>query len=177
MPSYADPSDLVSRYDVRTIGELATDDEQVLSRTAIVNHVNVLTALKAASGRVEAALRHGDRYSIEDLTGLTDNSQEHLKDIVCAIAMTRLLRRRPGCFIELMSSVAAEAEDYLKQLSSGYEVFSIQAHVEAGLMDDKGNGNAENVSLLNQRNNLSDNMIARMFPHRGDTGRRRREFG
>lgn len=177
MPRYAEPDDLFLRFDVRTIGQLATDDEQELSRTAIANHENVKSALDDASGRVEAALRHGARYSIEDLGKLTDNSLNHLKSIVCTIAMTRMLRRRPGTYTDLLQQVSAEAEEFLKQLSSGYDVFSLESHVAAGLIDDTGNSNFESVSLLKQRNLISDNMIGRQFPHRGDSsGRRRRLY-
>jgi phage gp36-like protein len=174
---YAEPVDLSSRYDIRTIGQICTDDEQELSREDILANSNVLTALNSASGRVEAALRHGNRYSIEDLQSLTGNSTEHLKDIVCAIAMVRLLRRRPGSYTDLLAQVSADAEDYLKMLSAGYDVFSIDAQVEAGMISDDGNTNSENAFLLNIRNNVSDNMIGRYFPHRGDTARRRRDFG
>ncbi len=54
MPRYADPADLAARFDIRTIGQLSTDDGQELSRTAVIDHVNVKSALDDASGRVEA---------------------------------------------------------------------------------------------------------------------------
>lgn len=178
MPRYAEPADLAARFDIRTIGQLCTDDGQELSRSAVIDHINVKSALDDASGRVEAALRHGNRYTLVNLqTDLTDNSLAHLKSIVCTIAMTRLLRRRPGTFTDLLQQLAAEAEDHLKQLSSGYDVFSIDANVAAGMISDDGNTNSENASLLNIRNLISDNMIGRYFPHRGDTGNRDRRTG
>lgn len=166
MPRYADPSDLASRYDIRTIGELVTDDEQELSRTAVLNHPNVLSALCDASGRVEAALRHGARYTIDDLSRLTDNSLSHLKSIVCSVAMSRILRRRPGTYTDLLQQVSAEAEEHLGFLSKGHDVFTIESHVAAGLIDDVGNGNTESLSLIKQRNSISDNVLGKLFPFR-----------
>jgi phage gp36-like protein len=177
MPRYAEPIDLAARFDIRTIGLLCTDDDQVLSRSAVLDHANVKSALDDASGRIEAALIAGQRYSVEDLQMLTDNSVSHLKSIVCAIAMTRLLRRRPGTYTDLLQQVSNEAEEQLATLSKGLDVFSLDAQLSAGLAGDLGNRNNEHASLLNLRNNMSDNLIGRVFPHRGDTGRRRRDFG
>lgn len=172
---YADAVDLMYRFDARTIGQCCTDDGQELSREAIISNENCLMALNDSSGRVEAALRHGNRYTLVNLTEeLTANSLNHLKSIVCTIAMVRLLRRRPGCYTDLLQQLQAEAEDHLKQLSSGYDVFSIDSHVAAGEISDSGNSNAENANLLQQRNLISDNMIGRAFPHRGPGGLRNR---
>ena len=174
---YAEPTDLAFRFDIRTIGQLCTDDGQELSREAVMEHENVRMALNDASGRVEAALRHGNRYTPDNIADLTENSLNHLKSIVCTIAMTRLLRRRPGTYTDLLQQLAAEAEDHLKQISSGYDVFSLDGHVvHGGTISDEGNTNSEQVSLLNIRNLVSDNMIGRAFPHRGSTGNRDRGF-
>lgn len=174
---YAAPEDLAARFDIRTIGLLCTDDGQKLSRTAVLSHPNVMVALDDASGRVESALQHGGRYRVEDLQELTGNSQSHLKQIVCTIAMTRLLRRRPGTYTDLLQQVSAEAEEYLSYLAKGFDVFTLTQHLAAGVIEADGPGNNENISLLNQRNLISDNLIGRSYPHRGDTGRRRRGFG
>lgn len=168
MPRHAEPVDMEARYDIRTIGQLITDDEQELSRTAVLEHPNLLTALDDASGRVEAALRHGGRYSLEDIGNLTGNSRNHLKSIVCAVAMSRLLRRRPGSYTDLLQQVSAEAEEHLSHLTKGHDVFTLDIHVDAGLLSDMGNRNVETLSLMKLRNNLSDNVIGKLFPHRGN---------
>lgn len=170
MPSYATPQELVERFDLRTVGQLVTDDQQQLSHTAVVAHQNVLTALQDASGRVESALLHGGRYKVTDLTSLSDNSQNYLKLIVCTLAMVSLLRRRPGCFTELLSQLTAEAEEHIKQLKSGSEVFNLDAHKGAGVLEDSGHGNLDSISLLNNRSLISDVLTHRLFPAR-DTGR------
>lgn len=167
MALYAAAADLAARYDINIIGQLVTDDGQKLSRQAVLEHPNLAVALQDASGRVESALLHGGRYTTEHLQALTDNSLAYLKRITCAFAMSGLLMRRPGTASQLREAINAETEEYLKLLSSGMDVFNIDAHKAAGLLADEGNTNSESVFLLTTRNLLSDRLNLQLFPNRG----------
>jgi len=135
MAQRADGGDLLKRFDADIVGALASDDRQKPSRADTANHANVCTALKSASGRFEAAVLHGERYTIANLDALDGTSKEYMKDIICTLGMVRLLRRRPGAYKELREELTTEEENHMKLLSTGVDVFDLDAHREAGLID------------------------------------------
>ena len=163
MAAYASPADLVARYDADTIAQLATDNHTKISRADIPTDDNVLTALLTASGDIDVRLRVGRNYSPEQLTSLDDNSREHLRDIVCTIAMAKLFRRRPGVHRELSKEIREEADKYLDRLAKGENVLGIvddDSHEEAGLPQLHGPSSQQ----ICQRNFLSARMSGRYFP-------------
>ena len=81
---------------------------------------------------VEAALLVGNRYSVADLQGLTDNSLGLLKRVVCDIAMALLADRRPGWNPERSKALHEAADDHLERLRKGENTFNIQASMDAG---------------------------------------------
>lgn len=131
MTAYASANDLIARYDVEIVGELATDNRVTLSRSDVLSHTNVATALLSASGEVDVALRAGQRYTPAQLLTLDDNSRSHLVDIVCAFAMARLFRRRPGVHDEMAKSIREQADEFKKLLATGVNIF--------GIVDDTSN--------------------------------------
>jgi phage gp36-like protein len=164
MASYADGSDLVARYDVRVIAELATDNNVSLSRSDTETHVNVLLALKRASGEVEVSLLAGKNYTVAQLTTLTDNSREHLKDIVCTIAMAKLFRRRANSAnVELAEEVRLQSDKYLEKLRRGMNLLGIQddtTKLDAGVISESG----PTVAEIRDRNFMSARLAGRYLP-------------
>lgn len=158
--AYADGDDLVARYDIDLVGDLATDDRESLDRDDIPTHPHVLVALDDASGEIDAALKAGGRYTAAQLAGLTGNDLAFLKRIVCGLAIAAMHERRP----EALDSATVErltkrALDAITELRGGKNVFGLEEHFEAGLPDTGG----PTALDLETRNDLSTRM-GRFFP-------------
>jgi phage gp36-like protein len=164
MTAYATPSDMLERYDVRLIAELASDEDVALTRDEVLTDTKVLGALLSSSGDIDVRLRSGKRYTPEKLAALDTNSAAHLKDVVCTLAMARLFRRRTdktNC--ELAKLIREEAAEYLDRLAKGENVF--------GVIDDETNLNAGLPQLsgptsvqIEDRNFLAARMSMRHIP-------------
>lgn len=160
MSAYADGNDLVARYDIDLVGDLATDDRESLDRLAIVSHPRVDTALTDASGEVEVALLAGGRYTVAQLQGLQGNAMNHLKQIVCGLAMAALYRRRPeSADAEFIKSITEDARAAVLALRRGENVFGIVEVIEAGIQETTGPSALD----IRHRNGLTERM-SRFFP-------------
>jgi phage gp36-like protein len=160
---YATPNDLIARYDVNIVGELATDSGVPISRSDTLNHPNVLKSLLSGSGEVDVALRAGQRYTPAQLAALDENSREHLVDIVCAFAMAWLFRRRPGVHETVAKAIREIATDFKKQLATGVNIFGIvedASHLEASVPQVTGPTSAE----IYDRNLFTARAAGRHFP-------------
>ena len=151
--AYATGADLVVRYDVDLIGDLAQDGREPLDATVVPNHANVLAALADASGEIDVALRCGDRYLPEQLETLTGNSRNHLIRITCSIAMSLLFERRPGMKPEIAEAVSKKAREHITALNKGDNVFGIQSVIDSGTIETAtiATIDIENLNLLPQR--------------------------
>lgn len=160
MAAYATGDDLIARYDVDLIGDLATDDRETLDRDLVADHPKVQTALGDASGELEVALLAGGRYSVEQLESLTGNSLNHLKSIVCGLAMAALYRRRPeAAKREHIEDLTEDARAAIKSLRRGENLFGLTEHIEASVPEITG----PSAIQLDNRNGLSERM-GRFFP-------------
>jgi len=130
--AYAASTDLVARYDERTIQDLASDTGTPVDDLG--NDAKVSAALDDASGRIDAALTVANLYAESDLTDLTGNSLALLKRITCELALIYLIERRPEkyCGSDLKDR-KKEAEEFLDRLRKGERLFGIDALKEAGL--------------------------------------------
>ena len=77
--AYASVADLKKRFDVRTLGDLASDDGTQVASANLPADENVLAALDDASGEIDSAVLVARRYTTSDLTALTGNSLAYLK--------------------------------------------------------------------------------------------------
>ncbi len=163
MATYATAADLVKRYDIDVVGQLATDDRVRLLRDDVLSHPNVETALEDACGEFDVRCRVGNRYSADDLAALDDHSQSHLKRIVCVIAMSFLFRRRPGVHSEMAKAIREEADEWLRRLSTGEDVFGLDAdtsHRDASVPQLSG----PTTIQIENRNFLAARMAPRTMP-------------
>ena len=134
MAAYAEPADMLALFDARSLGALVKDDGTRGSPTELLTDPNLAAALAAASGRVEAAMLHGGRYSVADLESLTDNSLAYLKKLVCDVAFVTVWSRRPFDELKGISQVCFDhSEAALESLRQGREVFNLTAQIAAGL--------------------------------------------
>jgi len=134
--AYASGSDMVARFDYRTLGDLLTDTGVRLSKSEVVASSVLATLLDDAAGEIESALRVGQRYSVADLTGLTGNSLALLKRINCAIAMKLCWERRAYLNSNQETSRDEDSEKarrMLDRLRKGEAIFNLDAVADAGL--------------------------------------------
>ncbi len=160
MPAYATGSDLIARYDVDLVGDLATDSREPIEQSAVPNLPLVATALLDASGMIDVNLSTGGRYKPSDLDQLTGNSVYHLKRITCDVAMGLLLQRRTDMkYQELAEKVVAGSKQHLMALARGENIFGISAVVDSGFIE------YQTISsvTIDERNLLSSRM-ERYFP-------------
>lgn len=178
--AYATPTDMITRYDFRTIGELLIDDENnTISDPSLITsptgtyYANLVTLLEDASGLVEAACTTAGNYVINtsaspvrnDLAVLTGNSQNMLKRMVCALTLEYLWRRRPGRVTGKPPVEIEEARENLEKIRNGEWIFGILEHQAAGQMNDyvetandvyAREGPVEEMSrYFGQRNNIT----------------------
>lgn len=133
--SYAAASDLLARYDARTVGNLCSDNGVTVSAAALATDTRLQAALDDASGEIEAALMQGERYTTTDLAALTGNSLAYLKSICCKIAMAHLWQRRPYLDDESAEKSILAARAAIDRLRKGESIFNVAAVVAAGTPD------------------------------------------
>ncbi len=157
LTAYAAPADLFLLYDIRTIADLVSDDGTRLggspnpNPSTVASSPRLLQLLLVNSGRLEASCVKGQRYLPTDLAALTGASQAYLIQIVCALTMGDLFRRRPE--MGKADERTEEAEAALAALADGEQVFAFIETEQAGIMDDQRNtpGDVENRYLTVQQ--------------------------
>ena len=156
---YATFEDLVSRYDENTIRDLASDTGT--PTTDLNTSPKVTQALEGGSGAVNSAIRTAGMYAVEDLEALEGDDAAYLKDIVCDLAMFRLIKRRPERFADAMKDIAKWAHQQLKAIREGYAVFPIDKNIEAGKPSIAGPSHIDYQNL-----HLIPDRTRRYYPHR-----------
>ena len=160
MTAYATGDDLIGRYDVDQVGDLASDDRETLDRADVPVHPHVAMSLEDASGEVDAALLAGGRYTAEQLQNLTASAESYLKSIVCGLAMAALHERRPEAIdADLIDRLTKKAKDAILSLRRGENVFGIPEVIDATRTQISGPSAID----IRNRNGLSSRMN-RFFP-------------
>lgn len=154
MAAYATSADLINYFDARLIKDLCLDAGA--AETTLATNAAVTAALLRASGRVDASLRMGGRYTAAQLAAVSGNTLEHLKGIVCDIAAGTLMDRR-GFLQDADRSILALArtrgEDALKLLTEGKDVFDIDSLIDAAnpTVDGPSTTTIRNLNLIVDR--------------------------
>lgn len=163
MAAYASVTDLITRHDKRTIGELMKDDDEVPTDAEILASTTLAAVLEDASGQVESAMLCGKRYLPADLAALTGNSLGLLKKIVCTIALAELYDRRPGYHLEHATAYSQRAKEYLEDLRTGKNLFNMsdEKPADAAVISTEGPTAVEYTN-----NNLLPEQMIRHFPNR-----------
>jgi hypothetical protein len=165
MAAYADYNDLIAFSDERTVLDLLSDTGDYVGDASA--DAKLLTLLAAASGQIEAACGVSDLYKPDDLAIMTGNSLALLKQLVAALTMVALVRRRPEKYgSEYWQSVRTETEEYLDRLRKGERLFDDPAKRAAGLptIDGPTAVGYQNLNLLPSRTRNYFPSVAQRLP-------------
>lgn len=134
MTALATSADMLVRYDENVVRDLLSDANTPVTATDLDDNARLTAILETASGYVLAAAIAGGNYTEAELSALTGNGAAMLQDLVCTIAVCKLMRRRPGRFkIEDIRSQEKDTEEWLNALRKGQRLFPIDSHVDASL--------------------------------------------
>ena len=144
MAAYATSSDLVARYNEQTIGGLASDQQGVRVPPAnFATDPAIGAALKTASGKVKASIMQADRYTMDEIQGMSDpgsslydeESAEYLIDITCRVAFWLLWQRKPYSdgHENQRRQYETDSQTALDMLRKGIEIFNLGNARGAGL--------------------------------------------
>jgi hypothetical protein len=164
---YITGAEFLARNDINRVAMLAADDQTIPTLSQLNDATtpygqNLLAALMGASGEIESSLFVSDRYRGVDLNNLTGVSLSFLKDIVAALAMERLQRRRGVSNIGKNDQERYEkAHTNLTDLETGRMILSFQEVETAGLPTDA----TLNAAQVSDRDLLSRQM-SRFFGQR-----------
>lgn len=128
---YASAADLIARYDVRTIGDLCEDSGVRQTPTQILADPNVSAALDDATGTVNAAIFVANRYTPEQIAGLTNAGLAFLKRLTADLAFLYLVERR-GTDVRKMPQWA-RVQESLDRIRHGDNVFDLTGAEVDGL--------------------------------------------
>lgn len=131
--SFATPTQLTQRCDVRMLGDLVGDDGVRVGLPELLTNANLQAALDDASGEMLAALLQGKRYSSADLATLTGDSQKYLVRLNCEIALGLLWERRGYYEDDRREEAMARSRKALERLRRGETVFDVEGVKDAGL--------------------------------------------
>ena len=134
MAAFATATDMIARYDSRTLGDLVADDGARVPEGALASDSKMTAALNSATGELKAALLQGERYTVTELESLTAESQAFLVDLTCRVAFWRLWSRKPysQSFDGVRQVAKSEYTDALEMLRTGAHVFELDDQIQAG---------------------------------------------
>lgn len=157
--SYAQPSDMLLRYDQRVLGDLCGDAGQRIPSDLLLTNATLQAMLDDGSSTINAAALVGNRYAVADLDGLTGDDRAYLIRLNCDLAYG-MLRYRRGLETESVPQYQ-QALTTLDQLRDGERVFNVQATLDAG------DATAEFPSMTTiSQVNLARDYAAKLFPAR-----------
>ena len=133
MANYADGDDMVTRFDVRLLGDLVTDDNTRIAAAAVPADANLGVAITDATERINSALRQANRYTTDDLAQLVTDGDAQLKRICCALAMEHLYQRRGSAIPDGFQVAIDDAKDVLEQIRLGNNVLQVDGAIQSGL--------------------------------------------
>lgn len=164
MAAYATPADMITRYDVRVLGDLVSDTGTRVASGSLSANAVLLAVLEDASGEIDSACLQAKRYTSADLAALTGNSAAHLKRITCTIAFGLLWERRPWSDDDDSGREEAQkrARQQLDMLRKGITVFDVEEAKDAGLPAVESTA----IQIINSNNLPVDQARGHYYPRR-----------
>lgn len=131
MSSFAAPQDLINRYDVRLLSQLASDDGVPVSSLSLQTNPIIEAMLADATGQINLSTQVGQRYTQAELAALTGTDAAILVRLTCDLAFVYLCERR-GNKTPLYEEAFKRSQDTLDRIKSGAEIFNVPSDVGAG---------------------------------------------
>lgn len=162
MSAYATPADMINAFDASILGDVVSDTGVQIDESGLADNPKLLSALLRASGEVEAAVIAGGMYTPAELAALSGNGQALLVEVVCCVAMCKLLRRRPSTRTEeLQKGVCGDAKDLLQALRKGDAVFGGSANATDGTLPETTGPTSATFANLNMTVDQTKNYYPR----------------
>ncbi len=161
MAVYVTVTQLLERYDWRTIADLVSDTDVPVTLTDLQTDTKLAMAIADASGDIDSALRACGRYSTTDLSTLIGNSGSLLQRICSEIVIAYLFDRRPAYNVDLLDIYRKGKKEHLDKLANGTNIFDLPAVVAAGVPSIDGPTTIEYDNL-----NLLRDQTRNYFPRR-----------
>lgn len=135
MAAFATANDMAVRYDVRTLGDLLSDDGHAVSAQELNNNDYLKTLLLEATGEIKAALLRSQRYTSDELDAVISagsDTAEYLKGICCELTFWKIWERKP--YVDAQQRLQAKqfTRDTLESLRTGAFSLDVSRHQEAG---------------------------------------------
>lgn len=129
--TYAQGSDLASRYDARLIGDLCEDAGTRVPANGVPHDPNVIIALNDAASMINAACQVSQRYTQAQLAALTGADQNLLYRLNCDLAFVFLCQRR-GVKPPMYDEAFKRSDELLTRLKQGELIFDVPGNVGSG---------------------------------------------
>lgn len=131
------PSDMIARYDARTLGDLCSDDGSRVSKPDLATNAIMRVALDDATSMILAHLLKAERYTQEELAQVSAEGQPYLVYLNCLVAWANLWRRRDMTKANESKYKLAidEAAEKLDELRTGKTVLDLAPQKAAGRAD------------------------------------------
>lgn len=157
MLTYCSPTDFVSRYDARALGDLLFDAGVRINSADLLTNQNILLALEDATGQINAAVLVAEKFAIADLQNMTGSDAAYLNRLTCDLAFCYLVQRRGLDIAKYPQYFNAQTE--LTHLRNGERTFNISYAEDAGLVHSQFPTVAQVADL-----NLAATYASRVFP-------------
>lgn len=129
--SYLSAAEFLKRCDKRTVGQLVSDDDNIVSGSSLLTDENLAAALLDASGDVESAATIGGKYLPVDLAALSGAALGKLYRILADVTIAYLIERRPELVTKDPPSLGRSMV-WLEQLAQGTRIFAFSETMAAG---------------------------------------------
>lgn len=152
--AHATIADLILRYDIREIGDMATDTDERLDEAAILASDIVQTVMDDAKSEVLSAVQRGGKYTVAQIEALTGDAENLLIRIECDVAMFYLYRRRGNnANPDKAAEQAKQARRLLDMLVKGDAAFGTAEELAASTVEYIGltDRDYESIQLIRDR--------------------------
>jgi phage gp36-like protein len=161
--AYAQPQDLLNRYDNRQLSQFLNDTGNVVLPENLLIDGILQTALDTAAGMIDSDCFKGQRYLLTDLQSLTGVDLEFLLMLNCDLAFGLLAQRRG--FDTSAIPQFQRALEHLVDLRHGEIVFVTPTQQQA--IDGNATSEFPSCQVISQLN-LARDYAQNFFPVRRD---------
>lgn len=128
---FATGSDMLARYDARLLGDLVRDDGTQEPSVSLAANANLTAAITDATAVIQSAIVVGNRYTLSQISSLSDSSESVLRRICCDLALIYLKRRRGKFNAENDGPLLESVEASIKSLRDGENLLMIGTATES----------------------------------------------